>query len=194
MFYRGMDNISFTSRIRLVPWREYVHTISELEQKNYAKYPWTIKESVLADKAYTTGIIDCTVCGLTDGKQVLLNHICPDMPGNANFFKIAKFIQSKMPLDNPNIQGFLLGSKKYSENSKKLFEKFTEFLNRHNVPFSQFKGGELKNDVAYISSKDEWLISNPLMEHGIKVFNSPGKLAKRMFDEVKLCDMDQITW
>ena len=29
-------------------------------KKNYVNYPWTVKQSVMADKAATTEIYDCT--------------------------------------------------------------------------------------------------------------------------------------
>lgn len=75
-----MEKVSFTSRIRMVPLNEFRSAVANLPRKNFVSEPWTIKESVLADKAYTSDILDCTVCGLTDGQKVLLMHICPTNP------------------------------------------------------------------------------------------------------------------
>ena len=193
-----MDNISFTSKIRLVPLEDFRCAISTIGERNNAKYPWTIKQSVLANNAYTKGVIDCTVCGLTDGSQVLLNHICPDTPGNLNFSRIADFIKKKMPLDNPNLQGFLLGAKidsNKSIHSEWLFDKFAEFLEKHRIPFSQLKGGPFENHVAYFSSKDEWLVGNAMINPQLQEnLNFPEYVAKKLFDKVDVCEMDKISW
>lgn len=191
------NNISFTSRIRLVPLEEYTRLIFPLNQRLYAKPPWTVNQSVLADSAYTKDILDCTVCGITDGQKVLLNHICPTNPANDNFGKIADFIRSKIDLTGDYIQGFLLGSKevKDSPNSTKLFDKFVEFLNSYNVPFSQFKGGPYENHVAYFSLKDEWIISNSSVKDRMqKAFKKLEPIFENIFDKVKICDLDEICW
>lgn len=172
-----MDNISFTSKIRLVTHSEYINTIRGIKNTN-----------TLSDNVCATGITNSVVCGLTDGEQVLLSHV--NAREADNFSKITKFIKSTMPLDN--VHGFLLNS---SENSTKLFNKFAAFFRRNKIPYSQFKNGPLMyNDVAYIGSKDEWLISHPIIDNGIKKFKTAKGLAKSMFDNVKICDADEIGW
>ncbi len=193
-----MDNkISFTSRIRLVPMNEFYNTAFKIGEKKFVKDPWTIKESVLADSAYTTDILDCTICGLTDGEKVLLTHICPTNPANDSFAKIEKFMLSKINVANKYLQGFLLGSKPNninSPNSTKLFDKFVEFMKKYDIPFSQFKGGPFENHVAYSSRTDEWVISNCGITEGInRIYKqNPLPLFDKIFDEVKVSDLDEI--
>lgn len=193
-----MDNkISFTSRIRLVPMSEFYETAFKIGEKKFVKEPWTIRESVLADSAYTTDILDCTVCGLSDGEKVLLTHICPTNPANDSFSKIEKFMLSKIDIANKYLQGFLLGSKPNninSPNSTKLFDKFVEFMKKYEIPFSQFKGGPLENHVAYSSKTDEWIISNcTILGSHIKPYDkNPLPLFERIFDDVKVSDLDEL--
>ncbi len=193
-----MDKISFTSRIRLVSLDEFGKNICAMGRKRFVDEPWTIRESVLSDSAYTSDILDCTVCALTDGQSVLLNHICPTNPKNKNFGKITEYISKKINLTNPDLQGFLLGSKPNninSPNSTKLFDKFEKFLNEYNIPYSKFKGGLFENHCAYSSNKDEWLIGNCLVREGIKdIYPEPMPVLQRIFDEVKISPADEISW
>ncbi len=197
-FTAYMDNkISFTSRIKLVPLNEFYDTATNIGRKKFVNEPWTIKESVLADSAYTSDILDCTVCGLTDGEKVLLTHICPTNPSNRNFTKIEDFILKKVNIANKYLQGFILGSKPdniNSPNSTKLFDKFVEFMKKYDIPFSQFKGGVFENNVAYSSKTDEWIIGNSAITDGLKKSyeNNPLSLFNKIFDEVKVSDLDEI--
>ncbi len=53
MFYTVMDNnIAFTSRIRLVSPEEFRNVTGKISNKNFVAYPWTIKESVIAESAF----------------------------------------------------------------------------------------------------------------------------------------------
>ena len=197
-FICGMNNnISFTSRIRLVPLNEFYRTTMPIGEKKFVKDPWTIKETVLADSAYTEGIIDCSVCGLTDGAKVLLTHICPTNPKNKSFSKIEEFIKNKINLTDKNLQGFILGSKPDNINcphSTKLFDKFVEFMHKYDIPFSQFKGGLFEHNVAYSSKTDEWIIGNCVVTDGLRQIykNNPEKLFNRLFDTVEVSDLDEL--
>ena len=66
---------------------------NKIGAKNYVDYPWTIKESVFSNNAYTKNIADCTVCGITDGLKVLLIHLCPTNKENFNFNKVIDLIK-----------------------------------------------------------------------------------------------------
>lgn len=193
-----MDNISFKSRIRLVPPAEFQKVVSLISEKNFVKYPWTVKQSIIADKAYTKDIYDCTVCGFTDGQKVLLNHICPTNIENYDFNQIAQFIKNKVNLSNEYLQGFILGSKPNSPDSPRsttLFDKFVEFMKQYKIPFSAFKGGSYENNVAYSSLQDEWLISNAVVNDNMKqYFKNPYQLFERFFDKVKVSTLDDISW
>lgn len=194
-----MDSISFQSTIRPVGKTQFNKIVSTYGIQNYVDYPWTVKESVFAEKAYTKNIFDCTVCGITDGLKVLMLHICPTVGENKNFEKIIDFIRGKIDLTNPNLQGFLFGSKDFLEFSKKsleIFENFEKFFNDKKIPFSKIKGGNQINDVAYSSLTDEWIISHNLLENEAikKSFNSPLDFLKTFFNKVEISEFDEIKW
>ena len=92
-----MNDISFTSRIRHCTKNEFNMVANRIGVKNYVGYPWTIKESVCSDSAYTRSIADCIVCGITDGLKVLLIHLCPTNAENFDFFN-----------GNPSLSGMIL--------------------------------------------------------------------------------------
>ena len=198
MFYYNMNNISFKSTIRPVSKAQFNKSIMSHKMKEFVDYPWTIKESVISDKAHTLNVYDCTVCGFTDGLNVFLMHICPTKKENNHFSEIAKYIKEKVNLVNPNLQGFLLGSKKGSWvfNSELLFQNFEKFLKENNIKYSKFQGGPYTNNVAYSSTKDEWLISNELTDivNLSKNEISPEDFFKIMFDEVEIADFDEIKY
>ncbi len=193
-----MDNLSFKSNIRLVSPTEFGRVAGAINKKKFVDYPWTIKQSVLAAKAYTTGVYDCTICGITDGQQVLLNHICPTNPQNSNFQRIADFIKNKINLDNPDLQAFILGSKSYlsaSPNSTALFDKLANLIQELKIPCSLFKGGPFRNDVAYSSRKDEWIISNTeINENYKKNFRTPKEMFDTIFDQIEVSELDELSF
>ena len=123
-----MDNVSFQSRIKLTSMNAFDKEV-RYGKRNYVNYPWTVKQSVISDKAATTDIYDCTAAGFTDGLKVMLLHICPSMAENSNFKKIEKFITSKLDIDSPYLQGFILGSKNFNPNSPNSPKVFDFFLN-----------------------------------------------------------------
>lgn len=193
-----MDKVSFTSQIRLVSLDEFRKTVSAMNKTQRVGFPWSIKQSVLSDSAYTTDILDCTVCGFTDGRQVLLNHICPTNPVNFDFKRINDFIKKKIDLTNPDLQGFILGAKLNNREtpfSGEIFEKFEKIMETFNIPYSKFKGGLFENHCAYSSSKDEWLIGNCLVREGLKdIYKKPLQILERIFDEVKISSTDEVSW
>jgi HKD family nuclease len=191
-----MDKISFTSGIRFIDGNNFNRVVSYINPKNAVNFPWTIKESVLAKDAYTTKVLDCTVSGLTNGQQVLLMHICPTLAKNRVFSKIERFILNNIDVRDKNLQGFLLGGKYNNVNSPysiKLFEKFENFFEKYKIPYSKFKGGPFENNVAYLSSIDEWLISNEIINENIKNLN-PMSALKKIFNEVKISPTDNLIW
>ncbi len=199
MFYICMNNnITFKSSIRLVPQGEFNNIIQKIGRHNSVNYPWTMKESILSESAYTTRIFDCTACGFTDGEKVLLNHICPTNPENRDFKSITDFIKKKINLANNNLQGFILGSKTdtpESPNSSILFDKFIKFMEEHGIPFSMFKGSKYENNAAYLTSKDEWIISNPAITDSERTTHlSPKEITSKFFDEITISELDELSW
>lgn len=193
-----MDNISFKSNIRMIPHQEFSKIAGRIGGKKSVNYPWTIKQSVLADSAYTTDIFDCTVCGITDGQKVLLNHLCPSISDNFNFSKITDFIKNNIDTTNQYLQGFILGSKSKSltssSQSELLFDRVINFMKEMKIPYSAFKGGTFTNNVAYSSLNDEWVISNNSINETLtKEFSkNPAEIFKIIFDDISVSELDEI--
>lgn len=196
----NMDNISFQSRIKLTSRAEFSKFVKrEFTQVNY---PWTIKETALSNKARTDGIYDCTAMGITDGDKVLLFHICPTDGRNQNFKKLETEITEKIKnlLNSDYLQGFILGSKKDNINSplsSKLFDMMEGVLKNLNIQYSKFKGGDYTNDIAYNSTKDEWVIGNELLDFITTKeaqFKTPQKAGEKIFQEVKIAACDELSW
>ena len=190
-----MDGISFQSKIRLVTPHEINVGSSKYTRSKFVDYPWTVKQSVIKNEAMTRDVVDCSVCGITDGQNVFLNHICPTMEENFDFKKINNFIKAKVKLMNKeNLQGFLLGSignEMYQ--SRLLFENFRRLMDELNIPTSIFRHGLTKIDVAYSSKTDEWLVSSDMVKQLRPKF-SPETGAEYIFDEVKVSPLDELSW
>ena len=184
-----MNNISFKSRIKAVSLSEFARATSSYKN-NCVAYPWTMKESLFKPSAYTTDVYDCTVCGFSDGANVLLMHICPTIAKNLKFDKIEEFIKEKLDLTNPNLQGFLLGSRdgfNDSTNSPKVFKFFESFMNRNNISYSKMRNSNSEVNVAYSSITDEWVIAS-------KDYNadkSSKENLSKYFDDIKLSELDE---
>lgn len=193
-----MNNISFGSRIRHCTKNEFNMVANKIGAKNYVDYPWTIKESVFSNNAYTKNIADCTVCGITDGLKVLLIHLCPTNKENFNFNKVIDLVKSKFDLTNPDLQALLIGGKPewtHGAESYKLFNMFEKFLKDSKIAFSKLKGGLDTKDIAYLQEKDEWLITNDNVKRPqMGAYYPPEKTVKQAYEEVKIADCDELTW
>lgn len=187
-----MDNVSFTSRIKLVSNEDFTRLVPKGTKS--VDFPWTIKESVLGKSALTKDIYDCTSAGIVADGEVLLMHLSPNGGNYKTLNKVEKFITQKINLFSQNIQGFLIGSKKNNINSPdstKLFDKFEKLFKKHNIPYSKFKGGNYNNNIAYLGDKDTWLISNDVVDLTKSVYrNDKKQITKFMFDDVKISDND----
>lgn len=186
-----MDKISFTSAIRPIPAKEFAKITGAMGGKNSVNFPWTIKEAVKAPNAYTTGILDCTVCGITDGKNVYQMHLCPDVDKNHHFSEIFRYIRQNIDLKNENLQGFLCGSRPHKK-SQDIYNKFVEFFKNYNIPFTELKNAKNSFNVAYSSSKDEWMISDYHFDKFINANASSEDVLNKMFEKVRISDLDEI--
>ncbi len=191
-----MENVSFTSLIRPVSSVEFYKATKKISYLNHVCYPWTIKESVKAPDAYTCDIIDCTMCGITDGKKVLMLHICPTMDANSDFSKIKEYLLKKINFKSKKLNAVVLGAKYYPDDNRsyKLFDNFIKFLKSQKVPTTTIRGEEIYEpvDVLYRSKNDEWLIASEYLDKFINK-EHPLKLLKRIFPKIQLSDFDQIT-
>lgn len=192
-----MDNISFKSRIKLVQTEDFARLTQNKNMKS-VNYPWTIKESVKAPNALTTDIYDCTALGIVskDDNNVLLMHISPNGTDCKKINKIETFISKKINLLSNNLTGFIIGSKKNNINSPtstKMFDKLAGILDKYNIPYTKFKGGNYSNNIAYSSKDDTWLVANDVVDLSKSVYNKNKKqILNFMFDEVKTAPNDNI--
>lgn len=192
-----MDNVSFTSLIKPVSRKDFSKAISSIDRKNSVNYPWTIKDSVKASGAYTTGVCDCTVLGITDGKDVLMMHLCPaNVANKENLFniEIRRFLSQNIKRNNPDLQAILVGSRDYKD-SQTLYEKLAEVVHDYNIPLSELKlsADNCSIDAAYSSKTDEWLIAcnkiDKYLREGVK--NST-EILKSIFKKVDISELDEI--
>ena len=192
-----MDNISFKSRIKLVQTEDFVKLTQNKNIKS-VNYPWTIKESVKAQNALTTDIYDCTALGIIskDDNNVLLMHISPNGTDYKKINKIETFISKKINLLSDNLTGFIIGSKKNNINSPtstKMFDKLAGILDKYQIPYTKFKGGNYSNNIAYSSKNDTWLVANDVVDLSKNVYNKNKKqILNFMFDEIKTAPNDNI--
>ena len=192
-----MDNISFKSRIKLVQTEDFARLTQNKNMKS-VNYPWTIKESVKAPNALTTDIYDCTALGIVskDDNNVLLMHISPNGTDYKKINKIETFISQKINLLSDNLTGFIIGSKKNNINSPtstKMFDKLAGILDKYNIPYTKFKGGNYSNNIAYSSKDDTWLVANDVIDLSKSVYNKNKKqILNFMFDEIKTAPNDNI--
>ncbi len=192
-----MDNISFTSLIKPVKMSKFMFRTDKIPVNNFVSYPWTCKESRKAQSAFTTGVEDCTMCGITDGKDVFMMHICPTKSANADFSKIKQFIEDKVNLKNLNLNAVVIGGKYYPDDKRslKLFDNFVNFLKKQNIPTSYFRGGDVyeRVDIAYTSSSDEWIVASRYLDPFIDKLG-PQEVLSRIFPRICIADCDEITY
>lgn len=192
-----MNNINFKSTIRPVSPQQFKNTVSTYGKKNFIAYPWTIKESVISDRLYTSGVEDCSFFAITNGIKALGMHLCPTMEDNFVFSKIKEFIEKNINLKDPNLQGFILGGRRHSEDNRsfRLYENLENFLKNNKIPYSKFKGGREPNDIAYNSTKDEFLISTVFAQsETLKKRYKTDSFLEQIFDEVKISEEDEVCW
>ena len=186
------NNLQFKSKIRPINYLKYREIIDKMGKNVEVKPPWTLAESIKNKNAFSTNIIDCTVCGLTNGQDVLMLHICPTVEKNKNFSKIKDFILKNFDVTSYDTRGFLVGSQKnnmYSQFSDTLFQNFVNFMEKFEIPFSQFRGTKkVPVHVAYSSTRDEWLLSNPI----VNPYRCDLKSLKMSFDDIKIDKGDEL--
>ena len=186
------NNLQFKSKIRPINYLKYREIIDKMGKNVEVKPPWTLAESIKNKNAFSTNIIDCTVCGLTNGQDVLMLHICPTVEKNKNFSKIKDFILKNFDVTSYDTRGFLVGSQKnnmYSQFSDTLFQNFVNFMEKFEIPFSQFRGTKkVPVHVAYSSTRDEWLLSNLI----VNPYRYDLESLKMSFDDIKIDKGDEL--
>lgn len=163
------SNISFTSKINLTTKYRFDQAAENI--KNVVRFPWTAREIIKADKAYTRGICCCSAGGvITNGQDVTMFHIEPDTANLKDWNNIVRTLDDKIGQGNKKIQGFLFGGF-LEEKSMKLFKNFKEFMEKNNIPYTKFekqKSIYANSDILYNSAKDEWIITSDKISEKIK--------------------------
>ena len=111
-----MSEVSFTSIIRPVSLAKFERETAGIT--NNVNH-WYVEGAKKGLSAKTDRIMDCTALGLTDGENVFLMHIIPDLSSNKKYFeKIIAKIKQNIDITSEYIQGLLVGSKSYSRESR----------------------------------------------------------------------------
>lgn len=186
------NSISFKGTYRAVTTGEFGRKTMNIPRSCYARYPWTTKESVRGAKAYTTGTIDCSVLGISNGQDVLLMHLCPTNPKNNNFKKIKDFILENIDVESKYLEAVLFGSQDYSSKSVSLNKKLLNLMRSLEIPCSIFRCASNEFDVAYSSIEDEWTISSESIDYLLNEKNMSSKDAlTKTFKEIRLSHVDE---
>lgn len=188
-----MDKVSFRSQIKFVSTTNFNQKVASFGKENFVALPWSLKESVVSDKAYTKGVSVCSVCVLTDGIKALMMHISPSLDNIKKFSEIEDFIKVAFGNKLDKLKGFLIGAMDGGI-SLDLNNKFKYFLTNNKIPFSHIsKGTGLGCDIAYSVKEDELLISNLFIDDGksSKKFNSK-ELVNLYFEECNINELDEM--
>lgn len=185
-------NISFKSRIRPILGNEFAKISSTIAETNFVNSPWTIKESVKATRAVTTGVFDCSVLGITDGLKVFLLHLCPTNPENEKFDEIKNFIVNNLDTKTSNLKAALFGSQYYGRRSTKLFDNLKNLMTELKIPCSTFRQCWEYFNVLYDSNKDEWCVSSLPIECSLTSGKTDSEeILKKAFYKIELSPFDE---
>ena len=187
------NNISFQGTYRAITKAEFGRKTINLPRGCNVRYPWTTKESVRATKAYTTGTIDCSVLGISNGQDVFLMHLCPTNPKNSNFKQIKNFILEHIDRESKYLEAALFGSQDYSAKSQKLNKNLLDLMKSLGIPCSIFKCASDEFDVAYSSIEDEWCVSSDAIDYLLNEKKVSSKDAlQTTFKEIRLSHVDEL--
>lgn len=186
-----MSEVSFTSAIRPVSSKQFNKFTADIVNN---VNEWRAECAKKGLSAKTDRILDCTALGITDGQNVFLMHIIPEIGSNKHFFaKIIDKIKENIDMSNEYLQALLVGSKNYSKESRMGYNNFAHFLKENKIPFSELKGGDNAHKIAYHSKTDEWLVSNPDIDSLIQSGETnPKKLLDIGFDTVRINKLDEL--
>lgn len=187
-----MSEISFTSKLTPVSLSEFSHITGKFGKNNAVNYPWTINESIKAQNVYTTNICDCSGCLITNGKEAILMHLCPQIEKNHEFSRVLTFLRMNINLKNNKLHAVLLGSKN-NKQSLDIYNKFLELLKNLGMQISEFKNGKKPTSIAYKSNGDEVLITNKEIDKFIKRGESFKQALHSGFEKIFVADCDKIT-
>lgn len=163
--------------------------------QNSVRFPWTHKLTVQAKEAMTENIMDCTAGGITNGKDVVLFHLCPDRAENEVFTDIEKTLENMIKNSDGKLQGLLVGSKIYFRKSRKLFDNLEKFMKKYNISCSKFRNkGTSVTNIMYNAKDDEWLLSSNHIDEALKKgISDPKKVCKMNFRSSEVSEADTLS-
>lgn len=181
-------NLPLKTKITLTNWNAFNKEISSIPDKNNI-INWT-KEGVLKAKdLYTTGLMDCSACIITDGEGTFA-HIRPTDPENANFSAIEQKILNTLGEKTNNLKGFIIGSVSRYNGSQKVFENFRKFLeDTLKIPYSVMRGhtkDSIDTAVAYKADKNTIFITNDFISDKTFYKKPPSTYLDNAFEEIKI--------
>lgn len=186
-----MENLTFTSKLKPESMHNYQKIISKIGSQNSVDFPWSINQTIKARDVYTTNVIDCSACLITNGQEAVLMHLTPDIEQNHAFSLVLERLRSLFDLKNPHLQAVLIGSKN-NKKSNDIYSKFKELLHTLGIPFSELKNGKTPTSIAYSSLKDEVVISNNTIDKMLKKGYSPESTLNLAFEKIRIADCDEI--
>ena len=173
---RRMNNISFTSHIKLITQDEFDKKIEHLNPKKHrVDYPWTPDTGKTGKNLYTTGIQDCIAIGLIDNKKSKLFHICTRSRRDGinsrqkgfDIKNIERRILDNTNMENQDLHGFIFGGW-YSENNKyntKQLQKIKNIFDKNLIPYTIIAGNKdstryCPTSVFYSTKEDTFYITD----------------------------------
>lgn len=198
-----MSQINFKSTIRPVTSQQYLKEVLAISNNNSVNYPWTINDTVSAKDTYTVGICDCTAGVVTNRKSSVMFHLSPRNDYNKNLQDVLKkmkyTIKEKLceekdktdTFKNENLQAIVIGSKD-DECSKKFYNNIINFFIELNIPTTELKNGTKSTDIAYLGSKDEFIVTSEDIERAIYSNKTNQEVLSCSFKNILLADCDQI--
>lgn len=196
MIQKSNSNLSFARGIKItspVKFNEYAEKIG----KNFSvNSPWTEREILRAESAYTTRIYDCTAGGITDGKDVVMFHICPDYVDPKDFGRIEKVLLKKLDINNPDLKGFLIGSCDFFGKSRELFKHFEDFMKANKIKYSALKNHfkcEGYSNLLYDSNEKQWVVSHAgIEERVLESVKNPDEIVRKLYKNIFIEDSDNL--
>lgn len=198
------STLSFKSKIVFVSPKTYRTIRKKIEKlpaceniTNWDVVPSDVKTFWKGEKAWCGWRRDI-INGHTEGVRSCTAGICPDISETSLFWHIEN---TKPNLENlhklkPYLMGtnaIIIGSKSICTHSKAVFEKFTKYAKKNNVPTTIFQDLKLhwQANLAYVRKTDTLYLN-------INNIDSPWKYVKSLqelhntFTKVKISSMDTV--
>ena len=208
-----MNNISFKSQIKLISQQEFDNKTKNLNPKKHeVDYPWTPETGKTGKNLFTTGVHDCVVVGVVDGKKAKLYHLCQrsrrtGIDTHQKGFDIRdteRRILDGVNLDNPDLHAFIFGGwhRDNPKYNKKHVEKIEKIFDKNLIPYSVIAGNRPQFDgiapasVFYSNKEDTFYITNGLLTEDFinkdTTVDEKENYLRNKYNKVDICQFDTI--